>query len=75
MSTPNRRHGVAIYYATRDGQSRRIAEHIFRRLAQSEMLAPPQDVAVTRPAAAELAAAAVIVLVAAVRYGRHLAGG
>ena len=72
MSTHSRRRVVALYYATRDGQSRRIAEHIFRRLAQSEMCAPPQDVAVTRTAAAELAAAAVIVLVAAVRYGRHL---
>lgn len=72
MSTINRRRVAALYYATRDGQSRRIAEHIFRRLAESEMLAPPQDVAVTRPAPADLAAASVVVLVAAVRYGRHL---
>src|ERR1039458_9470743 len=72
MSTTNRRRGAALYYATRDGQSRRIAEHIFRRLAESETLTPPQDLAVTPPAAADLAAASVIVLVAAVRYGRHL---
>jgi menaquinone-dependent protoporphyrinogen oxidase len=72
MSTTNRRRGTALYYATRDGQSRRIAEHIFRRLAESETLGSPQDVAVARPAAAELAAASVVVLVAAVRYGRHL---
>ena len=32
----------------------------------------PQDLAVTSPAAAELAAASVIVVVAAVRYGKHL---
>jgi menaquinone-dependent protoporphyrinogen oxidase len=70
MSTISRRRVAALYYATRDGQSRRIAEHIFRRLAESEMLAPPQDVAVTPPA--DLAAASVVVLVAAVRYGRHL---
>jgi menaquinone-dependent protoporphyrinogen oxidase len=70
MSTINRRRAAALYYATRDGQSRRIAEHIFRRLAESEMLAPPQDVAATPPAG--LAAASVVVLVAAVRYGRHL---
>jgi menaquinone-dependent protoporphyrinogen oxidase len=72
MSTINRRPVPALYYATRDGQSQRIAEHIFRHLAESEKLAPPQDVAVTPPAPADLAAAAVVVLVAAVRYGRHL---
>ena len=72
MSTINRRRVAALYYATRDGQSRRIAEHIFRHLAESEMLAPPQDLALTRPAPAELAAASMVVLVAAVRYGRHL---
>jgi menaquinone-dependent protoporphyrinogen oxidase len=72
MSTINRRRGAALYYATRDGQSRRIAEHIFGRLVASETLNPPQDVAVTMPAAADLAAASVIVLVAAVRYGKHL---
>jgi menaquinone-dependent protoporphyrinogen oxidase len=72
MST-NNRHGVAaLYYATRDGQSRRIAEHISRRLAESNLLAPPQDLAVTQAPAADLAAASVVVLVAAVRYGRHL---
>src|ERR1039458_7391040 len=72
MSTTNRRRGAALYYATRDGQSRRIAEHIFRRLAESETLEPPQDVAVAWSAPDELTAASVIVLVAAVRYGRHL---
>jgi menaquinone-dependent protoporphyrinogen oxidase len=71
MSTTGRRRGAALYYATRDGQARRIAEHIYRRLPESETLSPPQDVAVT-PSAAELAAASVVVLVAAVRYGRHL---
>jgi len=72
MSTINRRRGAALYYATRDGQSRRIAEHIFGRLADIETLEPPKDLALTPPAAADLAAASVIVLVAAVRYGRHL---
>jgi len=72
MSTTNRRHGAALYYATRDGQSRRIAEHIFGRLAESETLGPPQDLTVTPPAPDELTSASVIVLVAAVRYGKHL---
>jgi menaquinone-dependent protoporphyrinogen oxidase len=72
MPTTDRRRGAVLYYATRDGQSRRIAEHIFGRLAQSETLSPPKDLAVTPPAVADLATASVIVLVAAVRYGRHL---
>ncbi len=72
MSTANRRSVAALYYATRDGQSRRIAEHISRRLAEAKTAAPAQDIAVVQPAASELAAAAVVVLVAAVRYGRHL---
>ncbi len=72
MSTINRRRVAALYYATRDGQSRRIAEHISRRLTECEILGPPRDLAVTRPAPEDLTSASVIVLVAAVRYGRHL---
>jgi len=72
MPTRDRRPAAALYYATRDGQSRRIAEHISGRLAECGVPSLPQDLAVTSPAAAELAAASVIVLVAAVRYGKHL---
>ena len=36
------------------------------------MPAPAQDLAVVQPAVSDLAAAAMVVLVAAVRYGRHL---
>ena len=61
---------VALYYATRDGQSRRIAEHMSRSMTAAGVLVAPRDVANMLPA--ELAAASVIVLVAAVRYGRHL---
>ncbi len=63
---------IAIYYATRDGQARRIAEHIYGRLADSESLEPPRDLAVMVPTVAEIAGPSLIVLVAAVRYGRHL---
>lgn len=61
-----------LYYATRDGQSRRIAEHISRRLAESGLVTMPQDLALTSVLAADLAQASIVVLVAAVRYGRHL---
>jgi len=72
LSQDNGGHTIAIYYATRDGQARRIAEHICGRLAADAPLAPPQNLAVARPAAEDLATVSLIVLVAAVRYGKHL---
>jgi menaquinone-dependent protoporphyrinogen oxidase len=60
---------AAVYYATRDGQARRIAEHICRRLDDGSM---PHNLLPELPAPAELACAPLIVLVAAVRYGKHL---
>lgn len=63
---------VAVYYATRDGQSRRIAEHIWRRLDDGRTLPAPRDLRPNLPTSAELAQAQLIVLVAAVRYGKHL---
>jgi menaquinone-dependent protoporphyrinogen oxidase len=72
VATNNRRAGVVICYATRDGQSRRIAEHISRSLAVSSVHAQPRDLALATPAPESLAEASLIVLVAAVRYGKHL---
>jgi menaquinone-dependent protoporphyrinogen oxidase len=63
---------MQIYYATRDGQSRRIAEHIARGLTENRILARTHDLATAMPAAMDLAQAPLIVVVAAVRYGRHL---
>ncbi len=63
---------IAVYYATRDGQARRIAEHIWRRLGDGRTLPAPRDLLPVPPHPAELAQAPLIVLVAAVRYGRHL---
>jgi menaquinone-dependent protoporphyrinogen oxidase len=63
---------VAVYYATRDGQARRIAEHICRRLDDGRVPPAPRNLLPDLPAPAELAQAPLIVLVAAVRYGKHL---
>lgn len=63
---------VFLFYATRDGQSRRIAAHIAARLANRGIYAPPHDLAGALPAPADLVAAPLIVVIAAVRYGRHL---
>ena len=70
MATNSR--AIALFYATHDGQARRIAEHISRRLSEDGAACLPQDLAVAQPAAADLASASAIVLVAAVRYGKHL---
>jgi menaquinone-dependent protoporphyrinogen oxidase len=66
------RGAIAIFYATRDGQAQRIAEHIWRRLNDGGGLPAPCNLLPVLPLAAELTQASLIVLVAAVRYGKHL---
>jgi menaquinone-dependent protoporphyrinogen oxidase len=63
---------MQLFYATRDGQSRRIAERIASRLIERGIHAPPHDLAVALPAPLRLAETRPVVVVAAVRYGRHL---
>jgi len=63
---------MLLFYATRDGQSRRIAAYVAARLAERGIGAAPHDLAGGFPGPAELAAARLVVVVAAVRYGRHL---
>jgi len=63
---------LTVYYATRDGQAQRIAEHICRKLSDAGSQAEPRNLLPEPPAPAALAAAPLIVLVAAVRYGKHL---
>jgi menaquinone-dependent protoporphyrinogen oxidase len=63
---------MLVLYATRDGQSRRIAARIVERLTEHGIVAAPQDLATTLPAPADLAVAPLVALIASVRYGRHL---
>jgi menaquinone-dependent protoporphyrinogen oxidase len=63
---------MEIFYATRDGQSRRIAERIADRLADHGIPTLAHDLAGARPAPSDLTAARLVVVVAAVRYGRPL---
>ncbi len=63
---------MLLFYATRDGQSRRIATHIAARLAERAIPTSPHDLAIALPPSADLAAARLVAVVAAVRYGRHL---
>ena len=64
---------MLLYYATHDGQSRRIAERIAARLAVTGIAAAPQDLATVAPSAADLAKTPVVAAVLAIRYGKHLA--
>ena len=66
---------MQLYYATHDGQARRIAERIAGRLAERGIPASPQDLAATFPTREELVEARLVTIVAAVRYGRHLPEG
>ena len=63
------REQIAVFYATRDGQARRIAVHIAGCLQAHGISTTLRDLAndCTVPAEAALA-----VVLAAVRYGRHL---
>jgi menaquinone-dependent protoporphyrinogen oxidase len=66
---------MKLYYATHDGQARRIAERIAGRLAETGIEVSPQDLAANFPPPEELAAARLVTIVTAVRYGRLLPEG
>ncbi len=62
---------ILLTYATRDGQARRIAERIRERLSDLLRL-PARDLKHEQPSAVELNSAKLLIVVAAVRYGKHL---
>jgi menaquinone-dependent protoporphyrinogen oxidase len=64
-----------LVYATRDGQSRRIATRIAERLAEQGLSVVPRDLATAVPSAEDLARAPLVAAVLAVRYGKHLPEG
>lgn len=63
---------MRIFYATRDGQTRRVAERIAARLSERGIGAATYDLATAAPPTGDLVQESVVVVVAAVRYGRHL---
>ena len=64
--------GMRLFYATRDGQSRQIAERIAARFGETGVAVLPHDLGLAVPSPAEFAASRLVTLVAAVRYGTHL---
>ena len=63
---------MKLFYATRDGQSRRIAERIAERLSERDIDTLPKDLGVLQPSPSSLEAANLVVIVVAVRYGKLL---
>ncbi len=63
---------MELFYATRDGQSRRIAERIAERLGEREIDTLPRDLALGMPSPSYLESTDLVVLVAAIRYGKIL---
>ena len=61
-----------LFYATRDGQSRRIAERLQQRLLETGIAADLADLATERPTLGDCSGPDPIIVVAAVRYGKHL---
>ncbi len=66
---------MQIYFASRDGQSRKIATHIAGRLAARGIAATPTDLAEATPSAADLAGSPLVVAIMSIRYGKHLPEG
>ena len=63
---------MELFYATRDGQSRRIAERIAERLSEQDIDTLPKDLGVLQPSQSSLENADLVVIVAAIRYGKIL---
>jgi menaquinone-dependent protoporphyrinogen oxidase len=63
---------MRLFYATRDGQAQRIAQRIAQRLNERGAVLTPQDLALAFPPETELSGASLVIVIAAVRYGRHL---
>jgi menaquinone-dependent protoporphyrinogen oxidase len=63
---------MEIFYATRDGQSRKIAHRIAGGLAERGIETRPRDLAAAQPFPPVLESAGAVVLIAAIRYGKLL---
>lgn len=63
---------MELFYATRDGQSRRIAERIAQRLSEQDIETLPKDLGVLQPQASSLESTDLVVIVTAIRYGKLL---
>lgn len=63
---------MQLFYATHDGQTRRIAERIAERLEERKQPVSINDLSVDFPDAPKIADARRVIFAAPVRYGHHL---
>jgi len=63
---------MLLFYATRDGQARRIATRIASTLVEKGIDIAPRNLTESFPAPNELLSSPLVALIASVRYGRHL---
>jgi len=63
---------MRLFYASHDGQARKISSHIVATLAKSGILVTPEDLAKKPSILDAISGQEILVVVAAVRYGSHL---
>ena len=66
---------IAIYYASHDGQARKISSYLAEQLSkfhQQQVAVSVADLASGFPSGEDLRSKDTVVVVAAIRYGRHL---
>ncbi len=63
---------ISLYYASHDSQTRRIAQRIAQRLTESGAAVALCDLGERQPDKDEIAAAGVVAVAAAIRYGHPL---
>ncbi|WP_319533168.1 menaquinone-dependent protoporphyrinogen IX dehydrogenase [uncultured Cohaesibacter sp.] len=66
---------IAIYYASQDGQARKISSFLAGQISKSDqqqITVSLNDLASGRPSEGDIGDIDIIVVVAAIRYGRHL---
>jgi menaquinone-dependent protoporphyrinogen oxidase len=72
MYLPSQLPGLPVFYSTRDGHACLIAERIAARLIAAGMDAQAVNAAAFPPAPEAMIRLPIFVLIAAVRYGRHM---
>ena len=61
-----------IFFASHDGQTRKIAEYIAKKLSYGDLRVVAEDLATTPTAEEALAQKELLVVIGAIRYGFHL---
>jgi len=63
---------ICLFYASRNGQSRRIAERLAQQLAEKGISAIPRDLKIDFPSIEQISQSRLLIVIASIRYGFHL---